>query len=81
MRMPIEAELSGGLMKKPENGAFSKIYDAILFIAILGFSAIVLLAFALAAPLAVAVSALAGAASVFFAGAKRRGGWQAATPA
>lgn len=79
--MPIETDkLDNALMKTPESGAFSKIYDAILFIAILGFSAVALLAFALAAPLAVAVSALAGAVSVLFAGAKRRGGWQAASP-
>ncbi|MFN0024575.1 MAG: hypothetical protein ACKVS5_11840 [Parvularculaceae bacterium] len=64
-----------------ERGAFSELYDAILFIAVLGFSSIALLALALAAPLAIAISAIAGAASALFAGAKRRGGWQEATPA
>lgn len=66
--------------KATESGALSGLYDAILFIAILGFSAVAMLALALAAPLAIAVSAIAGAVSALFAGAKRRGGWQDATP-
>jgi len=68
------------MTKATESGALSGLYDAILFIAILGFSAVAMLALALAAPLAIAVSAIAGAASALFAGAKRRGGWQDATP-
>lgn len=64
-----------------ETGAFSGLYDAILFVAVLGFSAVAMLALALAAPLAIAISAIAGAASAAFAGAKHRGGWQSANPA
>jgi CBS-domain-containing membrane protein len=80
--MPDEAEgLGEGIIRKTDSGVLSGLYDAILFVAVLGFSAVALLAVALAAPLAIAVSALAGAASAAFAGAERRGGWQAATPA
>jgi len=67
-------------MQAVESNALSRAYDAILFVAVLGFSAIALLAFALAAPLALAVSAVSGAASAFFAADGRRGGWQAARP-
>lgn len=69
------------MTKVADSSALSGIYDAILFVAVLGFSGVALLALALAAPLALAVSAVAGAASAFFAGAKSRGGWRAATPA
>ncbi len=81
-RMPDEVNgLGRDLMKATDSGALSGIYDAVLFVAVLGFSAVALLAFALAAPLAIAVSAVAGAASAIFASAKNRGGWQAATSA
>jgi hypothetical protein len=79
--MPNEIEKLGQSMTKAtDSGALSGLYDAILFVAVLGFSAIALLALAVAAPLALAVSAIAGAASALFAGASRRGGWEAATP-
>lgn len=77
--MSIETEKFGRDMTKAANSdALSGIYDAILFVAVLGFSAVALLALALAAPLALAVSAVASAASALFAGAETRGGWQAA---
>lgn len=72
--------LGKNLNPKTENGAISGICDAILFVAVLGFSAVALLALALAAPLALAVSAVSGAASAFFAGPGRSGGWRAANP-
>ncbi len=79
--MPVEADKLGrNLTTTTDNGALSGLYDAILFVAVLGFSAVAMLALALAAPLAIAISAIAGAASALFAGAKRRGGWQDATP-
>ncbi len=68
------------MTKAAESGALSGLCDAILLIAVLGFSAVVLLALAVAAPLALAVSAIAGAVSALFAGARRRGGWEAAAP-
>ena len=52
--------------------------DAILFLAILGFSAIALLALALAAPLAIAASALASAVSALTVHGAKRGGWRIA---
>lgn len=63
-----------------DSGALSGLYDAILFVAVLCFTAVALLALALAAPLALAVSAVTGAASALFAGAKHSGGWRAAAP-
>jgi hypothetical protein len=54
----------------------SGVMDAILFIAILGFSAIALLALAVAAPLAIGISALLAAASALTARGGRRGGWR-----
>jgi hypothetical protein len=60
---------------------FSGFVDAILFIAILAFSAIALVALALAAPLAIAVSAAAGAASALTARNVKRGGWRIAANA
>lgn len=53
--------------------------DALLFLAILGFSAVALLAVALAAPLAIAASAVAGALSALTARSAKRGGWRAAS--
>ncbi len=80
--MPVAAdELGNDLTRKAENGAVSGICDAILFVAVLGFSAVALLALALAAPLALAVSAVSGAASALFAGSGRSGGWRTANPA
>lgn len=80
-RMPEAADRLGREMTKAtDSDALSGLYDAILFIAVLGFSAVALLALALAAPLALAVSAIAGAMSALFAGAGRQGGWRSATP-
>ncbi len=55
--------------------------DAVLFLAILCFSAVALLAVALAAPLVIAVSAVLGALSALTARSGRRGGWRVANPA
>lgn len=78
-RMTVEADKVGQDMTKAANSdALSGLYDAVLFIAVLGFSAVALLALAFAAPLAIAVSAIASAASALFAGAKTSGGWRAA---
>lgn len=52
--------------------------DAVLFLAILGFSAVALLALALAAPLAIAATAVAGALSAMTASGHKRGGWRVA---
>jgi hypothetical protein len=80
--MPVVAdELGNDLTRKTENTTISGICDAILFVAVLGFSAIALLALALAAPLALAISAVSGAASALFAGSGRSGGWRTANPA
>ena len=68
------------MTKALDSGVLSGLYDAFLLLGVLCFSAIALLAIALAAPLALAVSAVAGAVSALFAGAKRRGGWQSASP-
>lgn len=64
--------------KSGERPAFGMggLLDALMFIAILGFSAVALLALALAAPLAIAVSAFAGAVSAVFARERVRGGWR-----
>jgi hypothetical protein len=66
---------------KPSSGGrgLTGIVDAMLFIAILGFSAVALLAVALAAPLAIAASAVAGALSALTARTAKRGGWRAAS--
>jgi len=56
----------------------SGLVDAILFLAILGFSAVALLALALAAPLAIAATALASALSALTARGAKRGGWRIA---
>lgn len=50
--------------------------DAVLFLAILGFSAVALLA--LAAPLAIVATAVAGALSAMTASGRKRGGWRVA---
>lgn len=71
---------------KPERGAsapdakrgLSGVIDAVLFLALLGFSAIALLALALAAPLAIAATAVAGALSALTARGAKRGGWRIA---
>lgn len=60
---------------KSTDRGLTAIVDAVLFLAILGFSAVALLAFALAAPLAVAVSAVLAAISALSARTGRRGGW------
>jgi len=52
--------------------------DAILFLAILAFSAVALIALALAAPLAIAATAIAGALSALTARGAKRGGWRIA---
>lgn len=52
--------------------------DAVLFLAILGFSAVALLALALAAPLAIVATAVAGALSAMTARDAKRGGWRVA---
>jgi hypothetical protein len=57
----------------------SGVVDAVLFLAILGFSAVALLAVALAAPLAIAATAVAGALSALTARNAKRGGWRAAS--
>jgi hypothetical protein len=80
--MPTVAdELGNDLTQKTENTTISGICDAILFVAVLGFSAIALLALAFAAPLALAISAVSGAASALFARSGRSGGWRTANPA
>lgn len=78
--LPATDNLRSDLTSEVESSALSKTYDALLFVVVLGFSAIALLALALAAPLALAVSAVSGAASTIFAADSRRGGWQAARP-
>ena len=51
-RMPEAADrLEQDMVKATNSGALSGLYDAILFVAVLGFSAVALLALALAAPL------------------------------
>lgn len=52
--------------------------DAVLFLAILGFSAVALLALALAAPLAIAATAFASALSALTARGAKRGSWRIA---
>lgn len=54
----------------------SGLMDVVLFIAILGFFAIALLALAVAAPLAIGVSAVLAAVSALTARGGRRGGWR-----
>lgn len=71
---------------KPETGAtevevrrgLTGLVDAVLFLAILGFSAVALLALALAAPLAIVATAVAGALSAMTASGHKRGGWRVA---
>ena len=71
---------------KPESGAaapeakrgLTGVIDAVLFLAILGFYAFALLALALAAPLAIAATAVAGALSALTARGAKRGGWRIA---
>lgn len=63
----------------PEAGrGLTGVIDAVLFLAILGFSAIALLALALAAPLAIVATAVAGALSALTARGAKRGGWRIA---
>lgn len=77
--MPVAGKGRGlNMTRASDSGALSGLYDAVLLIAVLGFSAVALLALALAAPLAIAVSALASAMSALFARAKTDGGWRAA---
>jgi hypothetical protein len=61
-----------------QDDGVTAVVDAVLFLAILGFSAVALVAFALAAPLAIAVTAAIGALSAATVrnGAKR--GWRLA---
>lgn len=61
-----------------ERRGLASVIDAVLFLAILGFSAIALLALALAAPLAIAATAVAGALSALTARGAKRGGWRIA---
>ncbi|MFZ5617934.1 MAG: hypothetical protein ACOZAA_11525 [Pseudomonadota bacterium] len=63
---------------RPSDRGLTGLVDAILFLAVLGFSAIAFLALALAAPLAIAVSALFGALSALSAHDRNRGGWRVA---
>lgn len=63
----------------PENRrGITAIVDAVLYLGILGFSAIALIALALAAPLAIVATALAGALSAMSARGAKRGGWRVA---
>lgn len=77
---PASARLSGpaALRKAGEAHGFSAVVDAVLFIAILGFSSVAVLAVALAAPLAIVATALAGAVSAVTARGAKRGGWTVA---
>ncbi len=73
---PIKPE--AGAAAPVAEGGLTGVIDAVLFLAILGFSAIALLALALAAPLAIAATAVAGALSALTARGAKRGGWRIA---
>lgn len=77
----MQGAAAGGAENKgvrASDRGLTALLDAILFLAVLGFSAIALLALALAAPLAIAVSALLGALSALTARDRTRGGWRVA---
>ncbi len=71
---PPGIETSQGQASAPAQW-LSGLIDALLFIAILGFSAVAMLALALAAPLAITASAIAGGLSALTARSAKRGGW------
>lgn len=73
---PVRTET--GTADPEVNRELTGLIDAVLFLAILGFSAVALLALALAAPLAIAATAVAGALSAITARGGKRGGWRVA---
>lgn len=70
--------LEAGIADPEARRGLTGLVDAVLFLAILGFSAVALLAVALAAPLAIAATAVAGALSAMTARGAKRGGWRVA---
>ncbi len=73
---PVRMET--GIADPEKRRGLTGFIDAVLFLAILGFSAVALLALALAAPLAIAATAVAGALSAMTARGAKRGGWRVA---
>ena len=71
-------EWGGASTQYGRESGLTGVFDTVLFLAILGFSAFALLALALAAPLAIAATAIAGAFSAITAGGAKRGGWRVA---
>lgn len=69
---------NAGFGKSGSDRGLSGLVDVLYFLAILAFTAIAILALALAAPLAIIATALAGAVSAFTAGNAKRGGWRIA---
>lgn len=70
--------VSGQSLSGQSLSGLTRLIDAVLFLGILGFSAIAMLVVALAAPLAILVTAIAGAISSFGARGAKRGGWTVA---
>lgn len=72
------ARMGTGIADPEARRGLTGLIDAVLFLAILGFSAVALLALALAAPLAIVATAVAGALSAMTARGAKRGGWRVA---
>jgi hypothetical protein len=76
LEAPVKLET--GVAEVGVKRGLTGLVDAVLFLAILGFSAVALLAVALAAPLAIVATAVAGALSAMTANGHKRGGWRIA---
>ncbi len=77
----IRESLEGSAVKSADPArarGLTLVIDAVLYLGILGFSAVALIAVALAAPLAIVATALAGALSALTARSAKRGGWRVA---
>ncbi len=78
VRVEVTEKPEGKAIAKRDDRDLTGAVDIILFLAILVFSSVALLALALAAPLAIAATAIAGALSALTARGVKRSGWREA---